>query len=208
MSLNDIISQLFHMAPSMKLLWFTFILYLCAMMSLACDLQRTKFVNMKAKLYHIEDTTVKLPRQVYGNIKVIDGCRFRISNMTLIPSGQGVYWYAIPVVSPSEEEPSLYARVVQQALGSYNGQTVDFLLTPDYNFDDIAVMLLYSEGDRRSYAAFGVVGKVKTYFNDTTTADADLKLDPFDPYSGADTLRPFLPYIALVILMSITMCIS
>lgn len=146
---------------------------------------------MTALLVNVDNTDVStestsdIKRQVAGNIKVIDGCRFRISNMTLIPTGQAVYWYALPAVEPTEEQPKLLARVVLQALGNYNGQTIDFVLAPGFEFKDFKLLLVYSEGDHKTYGAFGVAGKVKDHFQIQDPNRADLKLDPENPYNSA-----------------------
>lgn len=162
-----------------------------------CDPFNTTFLHQKAKLRTLEDGNSKVPRTVYGDVQVMDGCRFRVSNLTIIPPGQGVYWYAIPSKTPTDEEPALLSRVVLQALGAYNGQRVDFTLAPGYVFEDFAVVLLYSEGDRKSYAAFGVTGKVKDYLQlpDDT---ANLQIDP-DTFSSARQVTAKWAYILFLL---------
>lgn len=151
---------------------------------LGCDPYNTTFVNKKAKMYQLEDKNSKIKRTFYGNVKVLDGCRFQISNLTIIPPAQALYFYAVPLVKPSEDEPELYARIVTMALGSYNGQTAVFHLQQDYSWDDFGVVTLYSEQDRRHYAAFGVNSKVKDSFQLPEAKDADLSLEELLENSG------------------------
>lgn len=155
----------------------------------ACNPDNHKFKGNVAKLLSLEDPQAKPSRDVWGNVKVLDGCRFRISNLTISPPGLGVYWYAIPSTPPTEEQPQLLARVVNAAIAGYSGHTIDFSLTSEYEFDDIAVMLLYSEGDKKSYAAFGVNGKVKDYMN-VPTKGVDLDFDPTEYANLGNCLNP------------------
>ena len=155
----------------------TLLLHLVTITS-ACDIYNTTYSGSKAKIMQLPSSSTAIKRTVYGNVKVLDGCRFEISNFTMIPSGLGVYFYAVPSKPPTDEDPPYLARVVQQGLSAYNGQTIDFSLAQNFNWSDFAVVMIWSEQDRQVYAAFGVTQHVKDIFQLPSDVGANLQLDP------------------------------
>jgi hypothetical protein len=180
------------------------LLFLVTLVShvLACDPYNSTFINKKAKIFQLEDSSAKIKRTISGDVKVLDGCRFQITNFTIIPPALGVYFYAIPTVQPSEEEPQLLARIVTQGLGSYNGQTVPFYLKPDFSWDDFAVVTIHSEQDRKPYAAFGINRRVKDTFKVPAPKEADLSLDSINAESWSVSDFSF----NLTLILSMVLC--
>jgi hypothetical protein len=126
----------------------------------SCSLSETTYVNHTADIINVESTTVTIHHQVGGSVKIVTGCTFFIRNLTIIPSGSGVYWWGIP----DQNNTDLYARVVPYPLGSYDGQDIYFSIDPQYSFDNISIMELRSEGDDRAYAAWSITGDVNSYY--------------------------------------------
>lgn len=141
-----------------------------------------QFTGKTALLTQIpEPKNSKIQRTVGGTVEVLDGCRFRIKNMTLIPSSLNTFWYAVPAntLGPNvmgEQPPYLDRITTSGALGNYNGQTLTFSLNPDMEFNKTAIIMIYSESEFRPFAAFGVTRRVKEYFNNSTDTSS-LKLD-------------------------------
>ena len=137
-----------------------------------------KWVNFTSRIMSVEPKNAAVSHRVAGSVKIITGCSFSIRNMTIIPPGGGVYWWGIPVNNNTEP----YPRVVMMGLGSYNGQTVTFTLDPQYSFDDIAIMEIYSEYDNRPYGAWALTGNISQYYGiDSNNANVDI--NPEDPWS-------------------------
>ena len=162
----------------------------------ACDQANMTWANSKAKIMSLQDPTElesQTPPGVYhqvsGYVKVLDGCRFEVTNFTIVPSGTSVFFYAIPTIPPTDQEPPYLARIVGAGLGSYNGQSIVYSLQPSYSWSDIAVVLIWSEQDRVAYGAFGVNGKVIDHFKLPTDVGSNLQFDP-STWNSAATLLP------------------
>jgi hypothetical protein len=132
----------------------------------ACLQTDTTLVNHTALIINVEASNVDIKHSVGGSVKITDGCRFTIRNLTIIPSGNGVYWWGVPVDNNTQPFP----RVVVAAMGSYNGQTAIFQLDPQYSFDQISIMEMRSEGDNRVYGAWSVNGNVNAYYGVSNSA--------------------------------------
>ncbi len=149
---------------------------------LACSPTETTFVNTTSKILNVEPTNAQIKHMVAGSVKIMTGCTFFVRNMTIIPSGNAVYWYGIP--KSGTEDP--YPRTVAMALGSYNGQSVTFTLDSQYSFNDISIMEMRSEGDNRAYGAFAVNGSielVEDYYK--VKRGAGLDMDPTKPFTSS-----------------------
>lgn len=164
----------------------------------ACDPKDLTFVNQTAKIVNVEPETTLVKHKIGGTVKFLTGCSFQIRNFTVIPTGNGVYWYGLPVDNNSDP----YPRVVTAAIGSYNGQTVTYNLDPGYDLKDISVMQLWSEGDNRAYGAFGVMGNVSTYFSTRPGSDIDFD-DPTNPFNGASSSRSGKLELIFALLVSV-----
>lgn len=123
------------------------------------------------KIFNVERNDVEVKHSTGGSVKIINECSFSVRNMTIIPSGNGVYWYGY--YSANTES---YPRVVAAALGSFNGQMITFTLDSDYSFKNISAMEIRSEGDSRAYGAFVIRGNITNYYKDTSHITLD-----FDP---------------------------
>jgi len=150
----------------------------------ACSISDTKWTNFTSKIINVEPNNAAIKHQVGGSIKIINGCSFSVRNMTIIPTGNGVYWWGIPVNNNTDP----YPRVVAAAMGSYNGQSAIFNLDPQYSFDDISIMEIYSEGDNRAYGAFSLSGNVSEHFN-LAGNNAGLDNDPENPWGSSSSRR-------------------
>jgi hypothetical protein len=152
-----------------------------------------------------EPPSSKIKRVVGGTVEVINGCTFTVKNMTLIPSSNDMYWYAIPLVKPPDDEPQT-ARAVPARLGNYIGNVITFTLDPTISLNDTAVLMIYSEPDFRPVAAFGVKAKVKDYLS-IDNEKANLKWDPTDVMNTAP--HPFSSssssYLALALFMGMAL---
>ena len=166
---------------SMLLFLYTFLaLSICVVRS--CRIDDNTLTGKRNKLVNVEPVTTSIKHTIYGTVTFTTGCHFVIRNLTIIPSGNGLYWYGIPLDAVAEPDP--FPRVVQAAVSQYNGQTATFTLDQQYNLSSIAVMMLYSEGDHRAYGAFSVMGNVSNHF--TSVDPKSVILDPNDPlYTGA-----------------------
>lgn len=168
------------------------LLSIIALVAHACTSNDMQFTGKSALLTPIpEPKTSKIQRSIGGTVEVLDGCRFRVKNMTLIPSALNTYWYAIPVntLQPNimgEQPPYIDRITTNGALGNYNGQMLTFTLNQDMEFNKTAIIMIYSESDFRPFAAFGVTKRVKEYFNNSTDTSS-LKLDEILDNSG-DTI--------------------
>lgn len=173
-----------------KLTIFTFVLTIFLFVSciLCCNIQDTKYVNQTAHLVGVEPSNAEVKHTVGGSVKITSGCQFVIKNLTIIPTGNAVYWYAYPIVGnntgtmPFSKKPDVLSRVVLAALGSYNGQTAQFALDPQYSFNDIAIIVMWSEGDNRPYGAFDVNGKVEDFFKKDSSDNINFE-NPFTSLS-------------------------
>jgi hypothetical protein len=165
----------------------------------ACVKTETKWVDFTSKIVNVEPVNVPIKRQIGGSVKILDGCTFYVRNMSIIPSGNGAYWWGVPVKNNTDP----YPRVVAAALGSYDGQGIAFSLDPQYSFDDISIMEIFSEGDRRAYGAFGLSGNVSAYFG--LSSDAGLDTNPENPWASSSGKIVFFstPSTVAVISMSI-----
>lgn len=169
------------------------IFILCVLVSsvLACTPQETKFVNLTAKLYNVEPTSSSAVKHtIGGTIKITSGCSFQVRNLTIIPS-VNAYWWGIPVpptnsttnvtkngISPLDPVP----RIVDAALGSYNGQTVTFFLNSQWSFADFQIIELHSElGDYQGpLGAWSITGDVPSYYK--LSSGATLPGNPETPW--------------------------
>ena len=153
----------------------------------ACNVADQKYVNHTAKIVNVESSTTKIKHSVGGSVKILSGCTFSVRNMTIIPTGNGVYWYGT-----TGNNTDGYPRIVASALGSYNGQSIIFSLDPQYSFDDVEIMEIRSEGDGVSYGAFPVNGRVDDFY--TANYGANINEDdptrPFDSCSRSKK-KPF-----------------
>lgn len=160
-------------------------------------------IGKVAKLINVEPSTTSIKHDVYGSVTFTTPCNFSIRNLTIIPTGNAVYWYGIPVDNKTYADP--FPRVVEAALGSYNGQTQSFTIDPHYNLTAIAVMMMYSEGDNRAYGAFPVMGNVSNYFSNTPSG-AGVVLDPNDPmYIGSGTKERGSSFVAIIVVAAFVM---
>lgn len=175
------------------LLFFTYISLLISLAS-ACVQSDTKYVNFTSKVLNVEPNTAEIKHTVGGSVKILSGCSFFIRNLTIIPTGNGVYFWGVPVKNGSEPLP----RVVAAALGSYNGQSATFNLDPQYSFDDFKVLEIRSEGDNRAYGAFAVNGKVEDIYS--VNGGATLDFDPTKPFNAAVRIsqRSFLLFALIL----------
>jgi|SRR6478609_258835 len=146
----------------------------------SCSNFETQLVNHTARIINVEPTNAAVKHSVGGSVKIISGCVFYVRNMTVMPSGNGLYWWGIP--RDNNTEP--YPRVVTAALGGFNGQGIYFTLDQQYSFNDIAIMEMRSEGDNRAYGAWAITGDVKQYYG----VDADTS-PVLDFESKAATVR-------------------
>lgn len=148
----------------------------------ACNIADQKYVNHTAKIVNVETSTTEIAHSVGGSIKILSGCTFFVRNMTIIPTGNAVYWYGISSSNNTEG----YPRIVPSALGSYNGQSIIFTLDPQYSFDDVAIMEIRSEGDGTTYGAFAVNSRVEEFYsiNKGSTTKEDDPNDPTRPFDS------------------------
>ena len=169
----------------------------CIHLAYACSPSETKWVNHTARIVNVEPDTATVKHSIGGSVKITSGCTFAVRNMTIIPSGNGVYWWGIPTANNTDP----YPRVVMQALGSYNGQSIVFTLDSQYSFDDIAIMEIYSEGDIRPYGAWSISGNISAYYG--IGNDATLGFDPADWPSGADKSIPTSVLLLVPLLLAV-----
>jgi hypothetical protein len=105
-------------------------------------------------------------RTVSGNIALMDGCTFRVSEFVLKPPGLDTYFYGIPKGQPIETDQfdnqklKLIPNIVAAKLGSYDGQDAVFKLdsSPAANaglggvgFDELDGIAIYSRADDKVY---------------------------------------------------------
>lgn len=141
---------------------------------LACLQTDTKFVGHTARIINVEPSTVAIKHKIGGTVTITDGCRFSIRNMTIVPSGNGLYFWGIPSTNNTED----YPRIVTAGLGAFNGQTQVWQLDPQYSFDNFSIIAIYSEGDSRAYGAFSITGNVSAYYGlNGNSADASFDFD-------------------------------
>lgn len=190
----------------------TLVLYsIIAQVAHACSMGDMRFTGKSALLTPIpEPKTSKIQRIVGGTVEVLDGCRFRVKNMTLIPSALNTFWYAVPAetLEPNimgEQPPYMDRITTNGALGNYNGQTLTFTLNKDMEFNKTAIIMVYSESDFRPFAAFGVTRRVKEYFNNSTDTSS-LKWDEIlDNSSVADYSNSSINWLYLAIFLVLYM---
>lgn len=163
---------------------------------LSCSNLETEFVNHTAKIINVEPANAAVKHQTGGSVKIISGCVFFVRNMTLIPSGHGVYWWGIPVANNTDP----YPRVVMAPLGSYNGQGIYFTLDPQYAFHDISIMEMRSEGDNRAYGAWSISGDVATHYSINTNDENVLDFE-----SGFHRTKPGIGVLLASILVILGM---
>lgn len=168
----------------------------------ACSSQDTKWVNHTARILNVESSDTSLKHAVGGTVQITSGCTFSVRNMTLIPSGNAVYWWGIPVSNNTEP----YPRVVTSALGSFNGQPITFTLDSQYSFDDIAIMEMRSEADNRAYGAWAISGNVTAYYG--INNKPNLGVNPEDIASSASPLVPVFWMHGLIMLITLIIFIS
>ena len=133
----------------------------------SCSPDDATWIGHTAKIIPVQQTqgdSSSVPRIIGGSVNITSGCTFSVRNMTLIPTGDATYWWAVPN-DPNQES---YPRVVSAALGSYDGQSVTFNLDQRYSFKDISVMQVYSERENVIYAEWGVSGNVSAKQPDPT----------------------------------------
>lgn len=162
----------------------------------ACSVTDMKHVNTTAKIISVESASAPIKHSVAGAVKITTGCAFFVRNMTIIPSGNAVYWYGIPLSNTTDP----YPRVVAAALGSYNGQSVTFTLDPQFSFSDFIIMEIRSEGDNRAYGAFALDGNVKTveeYYK--TQKGGELDFDSERPFAFGNRISPGVTSSAILL---------
>ncbi|KAI3629443.1 hypothetical protein MIR68_012458 [Amoeboaphelidium protococcarum] len=121
-----------------------------------CDKADQYLVNQTFTLYPASRFSRDgVDRKLGGTIKVIDGCTFQVSNLTIVPAGQNTYWYGIPKGQPTAEEAgpngvTLFPRIVNSRLASYNGQVLSFSLS-QVSWSDMDGIGVYTEADNRMY---------------------------------------------------------
>jgi len=157
----------------LKLSGISSLFFICISIVQACLQTDTTLVNHTALIINVEANNVEVKHSVGGSVKITDGCRFSVRNLTIIPSGNGVYWWGVPVDNNTQPFP----RVVLAALGSYNGQSAIFQLDPQYSFKDISIMEMRSEGDNRVYGAWSVTGNVDAYYGVGANSAAPLDFE-------------------------------
>jgi hypothetical protein len=161
----------------------------------ACSISDQTYVNHTAKIINVEPTNVDLKHFVGGSVKIINGCSFTVRNMTIIPPGNGVYWWGIP----SSNDTDVLPRVVGTALGSYNGQIITFNLDPQYSFSQISIMEIRSEGDNRAYGAWSITGNVRDYYNVGRIPELDSDPENWSSSSMTTAQRSLFFYIVLAL---------
>ena len=176
-----------------------------------CNVLESKWNNFTSKIVNVEPVATSIKHAVAGSVKIVSDCTFTVRNMTIIPTGNGVYWYGIPVKNDTDP----YPRVVLAALGSFNGQTITFSLDPQYSFDDISIMEIRSEGDNRAYGAFAVQKDVLVYYGINKQATLDENKDVSNPFrlsssssrvistSNMSLFWAFMPLLLLCIKISV-----
>jgi hypothetical protein len=146
--------------------------------ALACMPTDVQYVNFTSKVVNVEPANAVIKHQVGGSVKIISGCSFFIRNLTIIPTGNGAYWWA----QPKNKSTEPYPRVVAAALGSYNGQSATFQLDPQYSFSDFSILEIRSEGDNRAYGAFALNGKVEDFYD--VNKGRTMDFDPTKPFNS------------------------
>lgn len=133
-----------------------------------CDITETLPTNKNMAFVTVQPNFPKgVTRTVKGNVQLVDGCTFRVSDFTISPPGLDTYFYGIPKGQPIEEDSNgnkklkLIPRIVAAKLGSYNGQDATFKLdnSPAANaglggvgFDDLDGIAIYTAADDKIFA--------------------------------------------------------
>ncbi len=190
----------FNLRSRFRLSLFLF-LFLSSSLALACP-PDSPFTGKRFKLVNVEGRSPAIKHEVNGAVTVDSACSFSVRNMTLIPTGNGVYWYGITADDPQMIDPS--PRIVSGAVGSYNGQTAKFTLSPEYSLSNFTILMLYSEGDHRAYGAFALTGNLTSTFGG---GDKDrIVLDPNDDIYQNQGLNIW-PRWTIVMAMGLILCV-
>lgn len=163
----------------------------------ACTITDPYLVNTTAKIVNVEAPNVQISHDISGTVKIISGCSFFVKNMTIVPSGNSVYWYGVPKDNTTKDN-DVVSRVVLAALGSYNGQSITFNLDPQYSFSDFKILEIRSEGDGRAYGALSLGGNVDEHYKAGKNNGLDFENgDPFK--SDVQSLFSYIAYTFLLL---------
>jgi len=175
--------------------FWTFILLISVHSVRSCSPQEIAWVNHTAKLVNVESANVDVKHSVAGSVTITSGCSFSVRNLTIIPTGNGAYWWGIPIDNNTDP----YPRVVTAALGSFNGQEVTFFLDSKYSFAQISIMEIYSEGDNRPYGAWAISGNVSSHYGVGNAGTTPLDFDNDATANAVDR------WLYLIVAMATTM---
>jgi hypothetical protein len=85
----------------------------------------------------------RIHRIVGGTMKMLDGCHFEVTNLTISPPCVGTYWYG---VARGQKQGDTFPRIVEATVGSFAGQTAQFELK-DVRWADMDGVYLYCENE-------------------------------------------------------------
>lgn len=98
-----------------------------------------------------------IKRDVGGTVKIVDGCKFSVSNFTVSPPCVATYWYGVP---RDQARGKNYPRIVPFVVSGSAGNTLEFNLQ-DYKWSDMAGIYLYCEMEKIQMAkTFWVTEKI------------------------------------------------
>lgn len=108
-----------------------------------CSKTDMALVGTKVKFTSVPNAIAKIPRQISGSLNITDGCDFTVSYFNIYPPCSGTYFYGVPAGQSGDD----YPRVVQAAIGTFDGQTVNYAIQ-GVSWKDLDGLRLYCEGEK------------------------------------------------------------